>query len=276
MIACVQGRFVPAERATVSAFDRGFLYGDGVFETLRIRDGQPLQWSAHYARLQRGAALLGIHLPFDEAALAACVARLVLRNRLREASVRITVSRGRGPRGYSPRGADTPTWTLSAHTLPDLAAIRRRGWALRTSSLRLAAGDPLAAIKSCNKLVNVLARAEAEAAGADEALLLNGRGHVVEAASASIFWAERDSLVTPPLTAGALEGVTRATVLELCRELRIPVRIRCAGLARLARSDGAFVALSTLGLVPVRAVDGRRLPRTALWRRLSAAYRARR
>jgi aminodeoxychorismate lyase len=250
----LKGQFVPEERAVVSVLDRGFLYGDGLFETMRVFNGKPFRWGQHLERLQRGAEFLKIKLPFSSEALRDFAAELIAKNKMPDALLRLTLSRGVGVRGYSPRGAESPTIVMSLHNAPAFGAPPR--WKLITSSHRLPANEPLAQFKTCNKLAQVLARAEADAAGADEALLLNTDGFVVEGASSNLFWIERDTICTPPLAAGILAGVTRAVVGEICQMLALKVTEKNITADKLKRADGIFVSLSSFGVVEGASVDG--------------------
>lgn len=284
MFVFLNGKIIAEDCAVVSVFDRGFLYGDGLFETLRVVNGQPFRWAQHLERLRQGADFLKIKLPFAPAALREFTAELIAKNAMPDSLLRITLSRGVGVRGYSPKGAEQPTLAMTLHPafgradlLVGQAAQPRSPttkWKLITSSLRLPAGDPLARFKTANKLAQVLARAEADAAGADEALLLDTSGHVAEAASGNIFWIERGAVCTPPLTAGILPGVTRAVVFELCQQLNLPVRETNILPAQLRAADGVFVSLSSLGVVEVIALDGESLKVSPLIGQLRAAYAA--
>lgn len=270
MTVFLNGRFVPEEQALVSVFDRGFLYGDGLFETLRVLNGVPLRWDAHWRRFALGLLRLDLSVPWLPEYLRANAADLSHHNHLPDALLRLTLSRGVGPRGYSPSGADSPTFVMSLHPAPPLEAAAPR-WKLHTASLRLPAGDWLTACKTANKLPHLLARAEAEAAGADEALLLNPRGEVIEATSANLFWLEGDTLHTPPLTSGALPGVTRADVLALCQSQAIPAHETTADPARLLRADGCFLTSSSWGVVEVAALDGQPIATSPVTERIRAA-----
>src|ERR1017187_269469 len=168
MLIFLNGQIVPEEQAVVSIFDRGFLYGDGLFETMLVFNGKPFRWAQHLQRLQCGAEFLKIKLPFTNEALRSSVAELVVKNQMPDSLLRLTLSRGVGVRGYSPKGAERPTLVMSLHPAPPINAPKTPGWRLITSSFRLPAGEPLAQFKTCNKLPQVLARAEADAAGADE------------------------------------------------------------------------------------------------------------
>jgi aminodeoxychorismate lyase len=273
VLVFLNGRLVPEADAVVSAFDRGFLYGDGLFETLRVMNGVPLDWGAHWRRLASGAEMLKIKLPFASDFLRSQAHELSRRNQLPEAILRLTLSRGVGQRGYSPKGADTPTLAMSLRPAPALGPAAPQ-WKLHTASLRVPSGDTLSACKTANKLPHVLARAEAEAAGADEALLLNSLGEVAETTSANLFWAERGELHTPPLAAGPLPGVTRVRVLAWAHVHALPVHETTALPERLCHAEGCFLTLSSLGIVEGTALDGHVIPSSPLTQRIRAALLA--
>ena len=284
MIVFVNGQFVPEAAATVSVFDRSFLYGDGLFETMRVANGKLFRWTQHMQRLERGAEFLGIKIPFGRGALAVFATEIVARNQLPDALLRLTLSRGVGVRGYSTKGADHPTLVMSLHPIgapnSDSARSERDGseigaplrWRAHIARFRLPSGEAVAQFKTCNKLVQIIARAEAEAAGADEALLLNTDGFVVEAAAGNLFWIQDGTVCTPPITGGVLAGVTRALVLELCAKLSVPCRESNIRPSELARMDAAFLSLSSHGIVELTAVDGVALGSSAVAGRLHAAY----
>jgi aminodeoxychorismate lyase len=270
MIVFLNGQFVPENEAVVSVFDRSFLYGDGLFETMRIRNGKPFRWPQHMDRLRQGAEFLKVKIPFADEALREFSAELVTRNQMLEALLRLTLSRGVGVRGYSPKGAQQPTLVMSLH--PVSANDAPVQWKLVTSSFRLPANEPLAQFKTCNKLAQILARAQADAVGADEALLLNTDGHVVEGASSNLFWVESETVCTPPLTAGILAGVTRSVVMEICDKLGIPTRESAIAPLALQKAAGVFLSLSSVGIAECIALDGNPLSRSPVVARVRAAY----
>lgn len=299
MMVVLNGRLVPDEHALVSVFDRGFLYGDGLFETILVRRGVPFRWSQHLARLDRGAKRLRIPIPFPPGRLREFADQLIGKNHLPESILRLALSRGVGPRGYSTQGADSPTLVMTLHPIPAFrgsagltAGVADTGpdpshegghspvpvarptlqWRLITSSVRVAAHDPLAALKTASKLPQILARLEAEEQGADEALLLNTNGQVAEAASGNLFWFEGETVCTPPLDAGLLAGVTRSVVLELCQSLEWTSKEKNIRPALLKRMNGVFLTLSTLGIVEAVSLDGEPLPRSKRIAHLRRAY----
>lgn len=271
MLVFLNGQFVPEERAVVSVFDRSFLYGDGLFETVLVCRGKPFRWPQHLERLHRGAEFLGLKLPFADDALGKFVAELIAVNGLPDGLLRLTLSRGVGVRGYSPKGADRPTLVMSLHPMPSVKKPAR-GWRLLTTARRLPAGESLAQYKTANKLAQILARAEADAVGADEALLLNTDGFVVEGASSNLFWIQSGVVCTPPMTSGVLAGVTRAVVFELCRELALPAQESTVTPEDLRQAEGVFLTLSSLGVVAAAELDGSPLAQSPLVEKLHRAY----
>lgn len=274
MIVFLNGQFVSEEQAAVSIFDRGFLYGDGLFETLLVRNAKPFRWTQHLERLHRGAEFLKIRLPFSPEELQKFASDLILRNEMREGLLRLTLSRGVGLRGYSSKGADRPTLTMTLYPTSQNSIALQNGerWKLMTSSVRLPAGEALAQFKTCNKLSQILARTEADDANVDEALLLNTDGYVVEGASSNLFWISNRAVCTPPLVSGILSGVTRAVVLEICESLQVETREANITPAQLKEADGIFVSLSSRGVMEAEFLEGVRLKLSPLVEQIRGAY----
>ena len=271
MVVFLNGRFLPETEAVVPVSDRGFLYGDGLFETVRVTRGRPFRWDAHLDRLTRGAAFLKLRLPCPPEELLPAVRRLAEINAIEDAVLRLTLTRGSGPRGYSPRGADHPTLVMTLTSAPVGPVPSAR---VIISTFRVPAGDPLAAFKTCNKLVQVLARAEADERGADEAVLCNSQGEVAEATASNVFWIRQGTVCTPPVAAGALAGVTRGLVLELCAALGFPTEELTGHPSELAEAEGIFLTRSVAGVVPVIELDRRPVASSPQIARLQAACEA--
>ena len=272
MLIFLNGRFVPEERAVVSVFDRGFLYGDGLFEAIRIRNGKPFRWRLHLERFRQGAEHLKIRPPFSPEATLKSARQLIEQNKMPDALLRLSLSRGVGLRGYSPAGAKSPTFAMTLHPAPTVDLNHPPRWKLITASPRLPANEPLARFKTANKLPQVLARAEADAAGADEALLLNTAGRVVEGTTSNLFWIAGGRICTPPLVDGVLPGVTRKVVLEICRTLKLPTREIAPRPKELRSAQGVFLSMSSWGIVEGVALDGNRLRRAAIVREIQESY----
>ncbi len=270
MIVFLNSQFVSEDQARVSIFDRGFTYGDGLFETLRVYGGKPFRWGQHWKRLERGADALRIQLPFSSTEAFCLVEQLLEKNDLSDAVLRINLSRGVGPRGYSIAGCGQPAFVLSLHEVHKSNGPVQ--WKLATSSFRLLKNDPLGAIKHGNKIMQIAARLEAEEKGADEALLLNIEGEIVEAATANFFWIQNGEIFTPPLSTGALPGVTREVVAEICEKLKVPLKEKVVAREGF-KADAAFLTASVLEIVGVATIDRLTLSPDALIEKISAAYR---
>lgn len=273
MISLINEDFVGRTAAVVSIHDRSFRYGDGVFETVRFQRGRPFRWDDHFDRLRRGAEFLRIVRRWDSAWMLAAATELLHRNERTTGLVRIQLSRGEGRRGYSPQGADATRLVMTCHEAPDLPDGGPETRRLMSCSYRVFSGDPLVRFKTACRLLNVLARDEAEQLGGDEALLLNERGELAGTSSANLFWVRGDRVFTPPLAAGPLPGVTRGVVLGLGASLGIPVEEGTGTLDDLRRADGVFLTLTSYGVIEVSELDGTPVPRSEQSRRIYAAYR---
>ena len=270
-IACLNNQFLPLGEARVSAIDRGFLYGDGLFETIRIHNGRPFLWEWHMMRFTGGAESLGITLPQSAEVLLGNVRKLIHRNNGLESVARIALSRGVGLRGYGVSGEEEPTLLITQHPLP---IPPTQPLSLVATSARVAVGDPLAKVKSANKLGSVLAKREANAQGADDGLILNSDGNVTATSSANLFWVEDGTLRTPPVSDGVLPGVTRRLVLGLAPALGQAVREESAAPGRLQQAEAVFVTSAATGVVAVGQVGGVALGTQPLVGQLQDAYEA--
>jgi aminodeoxychorismate lyase len=273
MKVLLQDKIVPEEQAVVSVFDRGFLYGDGLFETIRVVNGKMFRWPQHLTRLQHGADFLKLRLPYPADQMAEWGHELARANGLSDCLLRVNLSRGVGPRGYSPRGADRPTLVMTTCPVAEVNPQQPPLWSVVTSTLRLPAGDPLAHFKTSNKLTQILARSEADGLGANEALLLNTNGHVVEASSGNLFWIQRQEIWTAGIGAGILPGVTREVVFEIARTLGCEVGEAQITPQQLIQVDGIFLTVTSAGIVECGSMDGVALRRSPLCRELQTAYR---
>jgi aminodeoxychorismate lyase len=270
------GAFLNPDEVNISVQDRGLLYGDGLFETLRVQSGLPIHWSRHWHRFINSAMALGFKRSFDNTTLHAAACELARKNHHETGLLRITLSRGPGPRGYSAGQANAPWILLSTYPTAAPQPGHPSAWHLRTSRWRLSSTDPLTQHKTANRLLQVLARTEAEQQGAQEALLVNEHGMAVEASSANLFWWDKNRLHTSPLEAGVLPGITRGIVLELATRHQQPIRHSLVTPGDLIRSQGAFLTLTSQGIVGVSSLDGVPLvcaPRLADWHRRVLTFR---
>ncbi|MEP9378974.1 aminotransferase class IV [Aquabacter sp. CN5-332] len=243
----LNGAVLDADAACIAPGDRGFTLGDGLFETMQARDGVVLRLDAHLARLARSAAVIDLNLPAVDfpAALAATLAA----NGLASGVLRLTVTRGSGPRGVLPPAAPVPTVLITAAPLAAPAPPARLVIAQITRRNEF---SPLSGIKSLNYLDNILARQEAAARGADDAVLLNTQGRVAETTIANLFVVCGGEMLTPPLGEGSLPGVMRAEVLRLGAVERALMP------EDLVRAEEIFLT-SSLGIRSVGEMEGRSL-----------------
>jgi branched-chain amino acid aminotransferase len=274
----------PLDDRGVSLFDRGFLYGDGVFEVLRTYRGQPWRLAEHLARLARAARHVGISLPISPDHWIAEVDSVLRARPTGEDSVlRLALTRGIAPPGIDPTRALAPTRLTLATPLPAVdPAIYREG--LRAALLTIDRSTPrsdmisLGGVKSSNYQLHILALREARVRGFDDALLLSSDGALLESTSANVFVVTAGHLRTPSLDSGPLDGITRAEVLSIAHDLGLPRSSERLGALDLWVADEVFLTSSVRELVPIVRVDdhmigaGRPGP---VFRRLHAAYRAR-
>ena len=272
MLVFLNGQFVPEAQAVVPINDRGFMYGDGLFETMRVVNGRPFRMAQHLERMSRGADFLKIRCPFTPEELQDFAGQLIEQNQMPDAILRVTLTRGPGERGYTPCACGKPTVIMSLQAAPPLDMESPARWSLVTSSINIPAGDPLASFKTMNKLAHVLARMEAVEKGADEALLVNTNGEVAETASGNLFWIFRGRVCTVPADRGVLPGVTRAVVLEICQALGLPTDQRVIKPEALRDSEGIFITQSVFGIVPVTALDGEPVACSPLVDQIRRAY----
>lgn len=257
----LDGRVVDGTAARIPVTDHGFLYGDGVFEGLRVTGGGVFRLGDHMNRLQASARATGIELPGGPPGLERIVIDTARAYGRAEAYVRLIVTRGSGGLGVDPDSCDAPRVVCIATELtlysPEKLA---RGIDLLTASLRRPASDALdPRVKSLNYLNSVLARREAKLRGADEALLLGAGGQVAEASVANVFAVTESGLVTPPKSDGALGGIVRQSVLELAPELGLRVREETIGRFDLFAADEVFLTGTGARFVPVATLDGQHI-----------------
>lgn len=253
----------------VPADDRGLLLGDGLFETILAEAGELRSFDAHLDRMTRGCSVIGITPPDPPAARAAAVAALVSADLAGgRAAVRLTWTAGAGRGLERPAGAEgrliVQAFAASALDHP----VR-----LATAPLRRNETSPLSRIKSLSYLDNILARRQAREMGADEALLLNGRGEIACAAAANLFWVREGRLFTPALACGVLDGIVRAQVIGAARAMGVDVVEAAEPASALEGAEGVFLSNSLIGVRAVAAVDGRPSPTSRLTDELSSRCR---
>lgn len=254
-------RFVKAEQALVSVFDHGFLYGDGVYETIRSYGDKIFMRDQHLARLRRSADAIGLTIPVLDwpSLLHESMERNAVGNARADAYIRITISRGTGDIGLDPALCPKPTVVIITKPLkPPPPERYRTGVSLvvaKTTRNLPSALDPQ--IKATNFLNNIQAKREAIAVGAFDSVLLNWEGHVTECTVSNLFFVQAGRLCTPALSCGILEGITRGIILTLAREAGIPVNEDRFTIESLASAEECFLSNTTMEVMPATQLNGR-------------------
>lgn len=268
----------PAD-ATISVFDRGFLYGDSVYETMRTAGGRPLELTRHLRRLRRSGDGIGLSIPFSDAQLAEAIDRTHAASGNDESYVRLVVTRGSGPVALDPRHSEHPLLVVMVKSLelPEPAAYDRGISAVIVGITKNAGTSLDPTIKSGNYLNNILALRQAIAQGGDDAIMCNPAGAVSEGATSNVFMVYQGQLETPHMRTGLLPGITRQAVCELARSLGSPVAETTIEPDRLRAADEVFLTSSVRGIMPVTRLDGVQLGdgrAGPVTRRLHEAYQA--
>ncbi len=278
MLVSIDGQLVPRAEARVSVFDHGLLYGDGVFEGIRIYERRIFRLDAHLARLEKSAHAIGLAIPMDRATLAAAVVATVRANEQANGYIRLVVTRGEGPLGLDPSTCAKPCVIIIVAGLAIYPAEHyASGIRVVTAGTRqvpAASVDPR--IKSLNYLKNVLARMEAQEAGASEALMLNPEGFVAECTADNVFAVSGRRILTPPATDGALDGITGGVIRELALAAGYEWDERRLARYDLFVADECFLTGTGAEIVPMVILDGRRIGNGEpgpVTRELSAAFR---
>jgi branched-chain amino acid aminotransferase len=255
----IDGKYYDEKNAKVSVFDHGLLYGDGVFEGIRAYNGRVFKLKEHIDRLFCSAKAILLDIPMSHAAVMKAVVETCRRNRLRNGYIRLVVTRGKGTLGLNPNRCKRPSVIVIADKIQLYPAeMYERGMAIVTvPTTRNLSNAVNPAIKSLNYLNNILAKIEANIAGVEEAIMLNAEGFVAECTGDNIFIIKDGQMFTPPLSAGALYGITRGVVMGLAREAGIPVSEPNLTRYDLFIADECFLTGTGAELIPVTKIDGR-------------------
>ena len=255
----LNGEFVSKENAKVSVYDHGFLYGDGIFEGIRIYNGNIFKCKEHLNRLYDSAKSIMLDIPLSYDEMQQALVETIRRNGLRDGYIRLVVSRGPGDLGLDPRRSPKANVIIIVEKLsiyPEEAYLN--GLKTISVSTRRNIPDALnAKIKSLNYLNNVLTKIQANLAGVGEAIMLNPQGYVVEGSSDNIFIVKRGIVYTPPCYLGALEGITRQAIIEICNRVGYPVKEEPFTLHDVYVADEVFFTGTAAEVIAVREVDGR-------------------
>lgn len=259
MLIYIDGEFLPKAEAKVSVFDHGLLYGDGVFEGIRSYNGRVFKLDEHLERLYDSAKAIMLQIPMPIETMKETVLETLRRNNLTEAYIRLVITRGVGDLGLDPDKCPKPGIII----IGDKIALYPQkfyedGLEIVTASVRRNYAEAInPRIKSLNYLNNILAKIEGKQSGAEEVLMLNAEGYVVECTGDNIFWIKDEVLVTPPVHIGILEGVTRNSVIDLAHEAGIQVEERVFTRHDLYIADECFLTGTAAEVIPVVKIDRR-------------------
>jgi branched-chain amino acid aminotransferase len=255
----IDGKFYPRENARVSIFDHGFLFGDGLFETIRAYNGVCFRLTEHLERLYLGAEVLRIIVPYSHKELVGFVAEAVHKNRLAEAYIRVTLTRGVGKPGIDPRTCPKASVIIAALPLTHYPAeAYAQGWEAVILNVRRNSSEALPPeFKSMSFLNNILAKLELIDRGKPEGFFLNRQGYLTEGVVSNLFVVSGERIFTPDKDSGILPGITRKIVLELCEKLKIPAEEKKMVPEELYQADECFVTNSLAEILPIRQIDNR-------------------
>jgi branched-chain amino acid aminotransferase len=260
-------KIVKDTEGLLSTLDRGFLYGDGLFETLRAYGKKPFRLEDHVTRLSNSAQYFNIPFRYTSQQIRQIIEQLLTENNLKDAYIRTTLSRGLGINGLIPASTGIPTFAVHAKPLSVYpASLYKTGVSLITSRVRRSTTCPISNHKTLNFLTNYLIKKEASEKGVHDALILNTDNHIAECAVSNIFIVEKNIVITPSLKANVLPGITRKIILELCKVNGIHAFEELFGVERILGANEVFITNSLMEVMPVSKIDGhavgKRIPGT--------------
>lgn len=257
MFIYLNGKLVPEEKALVSVFDHGFLYGDGIYETMRSYRGIVFLIDEHIKRLFRSGNLIRLKIPQSEEEIKKSIYRTLKKNNLKDAYIRLSISRGSGEIGLDPELCKEPTFVIITKRFNEYPEeLYRKGVTVSIVNTRRNAPEALnPKIKSLNFLNNILAKIEAKEAGTYEAIMLNYRGYLTEGTITNIFFVKRGSIFTPSIEAGILDGITRDLIIRVAERNGKNVKEGLYTPEDLYSADEAFITNTTLEILPVIKID---------------------
>lgn len=278
MFVYINGKFFPKEKAFISVFDHGFLYGDGVFEGIRAYNGRIFQLDPHIDRLYFSAQIITLKIPMGKKEMREAIIATVRKNKLRDSYIRVVVSRGEGDLGLDPKKCNHPNVIIIASTIELYdQTYYEKGLSVVTVPTRRNIPEALdPKIKSLNYLNNILAKIETNLAGVPEGIMLNREGYVAEATGDNIFIVREDELFTPAPYSGILVGITRNVAIQLAREENLTVHETLLTLYDLYTAEECFLTGTAAEIVPVVRIDGRKIGKGkpgTITRRLMARFR---
>lgn len=273
MIVYLNGIYEDRERAKISVYDHSFLYGDGIFETIRVYNKKPFKLNEHIERLKKGARILEIKVPKVD--IKKVIQRLLRLNNLADAIVRVTISRGEGKRGIDPALCKKSHVVIIIEEFKGYSdRLYKNGLKAMILNIKRPHPESLPPIKSNNYLVNILGKIEAKKCRMDDGIFLTMDGYVACGITSNIFIVKNDRLITPPLSLGILPGITRETIIEIAKSESISVFERKFKKDILFDADEVFLTSTGYEVMPVKSIDGHLFKRKALTNTLLSLYRA--
>ncbi len=252
----LNGKIIPETEGSISVSDRGFLYGDGIFETLRSYNGEPFKLNEHIERLRNSSRKLKIDFKYTNLEIDEQIKKLIDKNNIQNAYIRITLSRGVGGSGLGIINNHEPTFLIQTKPFtPYEAKLYNKGMTLVVSNSRRSTSCRISCYKTTNLLKSILQKEEAKTRSANEVVILNTDGFVAECMISNIFIVHNGSIITPPLDTNILPGITRRTVLHICRDSGIPATEECFTIDRLIKADEVFITNSLMEIMPVSRID---------------------
>lgn len=273
----LNNKLVPRDKALISVFDHGFLYGDGIYETLRAYNGVAFKFDEHIERLYRSAGMIGLKIPMSSADIKNAVYKTIKANKFKEAFIRINISRGVGPIGLDPRLCPEPTFVIICNPFKDYPEqYYEKGVKVVIVNVRRNFKNALnPMIKSLNFLNNVLANIEGMKEDAHEAIMLNYKGYIAEGTTSNIFFIKNKTLFTPELEVGILDGITRRIILNLADEAGMKLSEGRFIPDDVYDADEVFISSTTREIMPVTTIDDIKIGSKTgrITKALLAAYR---
>ncbi len=252
----LNGRIVPDADANISSGDRGFLYGDSIYETLRSYNGKPFKLAEHLERMRHSAKQLRISFEYTNIDIGDWINKLIEKNCSQDAYIRITLSRGTGGGRLQMDDNLEPTTLIQVKPFtPYEKKLYDKGMSLIVSDYKRSTSCPISRHKSTNLLQSILLKEEANKKSAHDSIILNTDGDVAECVVSNIFMASRGSVITPSLDTNILPGITRSTVLDICRFTDIPISEECFAIEKLINAEEVFITNSLMEIMPVSKID---------------------
>ena len=260
MFISFNGKVIPGTERCISSGNRGFLYGDGIFETLRTYNGEPFKLTEHLERMHCSAEKLKISFKYSNAEISESITRLLEKNSVQDAYIRITLSRGEGSSGLQISDGLRPTILIQVKPFtPYEEKLYEEGMCLIVTGYRRSTSCPISSHKTTNLLTSILLKEEAKDKSANEAIVINTDGYVAECVVSNIFMVNNGSVVTPSLDTNILPGITRSTVLDICRESGITANEECFKVESLIKAEEVFITNSLMEIMPVSVIEYTRI-----------------